>query len=401
VVEDADGEVAALVGVCHDVTERARAERALGAGELRIRAILDNSPSLIVVKDLEGRILMTNAEAQRVSGISAADSVGRRSDEVLPADVAAAQHEIEQRAASEGEPVYGEVVTAVGGEARSYVTVTFPLPDADGNPVELCTIATDVTAQREHESERRARLQLTEEIASALDEARMMVYAQPIVDLSDDTHHASELLVRMRSRRRGTSVLGPDAFLPDAERFELVQAIDTWMVRNALDLPEAERLHVNVSAMTMSDPIARAKIAELLEEDPAAARRIVFEITETASVERLDGAKAFAATVSELGATLALDDFGVGFGSFQYLRNLPFELIKIDAGFVSGVVKSAKDRSIVKSVIGIARNFGVKTVAEGIEDVATLEHVRELGVDFAQGHLLGRPSPLLPGILYD
>jgi len=401
VLEGADGEVEALVGVCHDITERARAERALGASEMRMRAIVDNSPSLIVVKDLEGRILMTNTEAQRVSGVDAESSIGRRSEEILPAEVAAAEREIEQRAASEGEPVYGEVVTAVGGEPRSYVTVTFPLRDESGTPAELCTIATDVTERRERESERRERLKLTEEIASALDENRMMAYAQPIVDLSTDTLHASELLVRMRSAHNGARVLGPDAFLPAAERFELVPAIDTWMVRQAVDLPSDARLHVNISAVTMVDPVARAKISELLGENPGAASRIVFEITETASVERLDAAKAFAAEVVELGASLALDDFGVGFGAFQYLRSLPFSQIKIDTSFVRGVVTSPQDRQVVKAVVGIAREFGLQTVAEGIESEAILEHVRELGADFGQGHVLGRPSALLPGVLLD
>lgn len=398
VIVGPDGAPEALVGVCHDISERAQIEQALGASERRLRAIVDNSPSAIVVRDLDGRVLLYNAEASRVSGVPVADALGRATDEILPPELAKMQREVEQRAASEDEPVFNEFVAVRDGEPRSFVSVTFPLPDSEGMPAEVCSIATDVTERREKESERRERLKLTNEIATALDEGRMVAYAQPIVDLASDDIHARELLARLRTAGPHQATLGPEAFMPGAERFELVQAIDTHMVRQALALRRAGRLHVNVSAVTVSDPVARAAIVELLRADPEGAARIVFELTETASVERLDAARAFGAAVTELGAQLALDDFGVGFGSFSYLRSLPLSKIKIDASFVRRLVASPGDRRVVKGVLSIAREFGVKTVAEGIEDEATLEHLRELGVDFGQGYLLGRPAPLLPGV---
>ena len=304
----------------------------------------------------------------------------------------------EQRAAAENEPVYSEFVSADRGEPRRFVSVTFPLPDAEGKPAELCTIATDVTERREKESERRERLRMTNQIAAALDEDRLIAYAQPIVDLNTDETHAWELLARLRTTGVRQAILGPESFLPDAERFELVQAIDTSIVRQALTLKSAGRLHVNISAVTISDPVGRSAVIELLEENPETASQLVFEVTETASVEHLDAARAFARAAVEAGATLALDDFGVGFGAFTYLRSLPVSLIKIDSTFVRRMVASPEDWRVVKGVLGVAREFGVRTVAEGIENVATLEHLRELGVDFGQGHLLGRPSPLLPGV---
>ena len=121
----------------------------------------------------------------------------------------------------------------------------------------------------------------------------------------------------------------------------------------------------------------------------------MFEITETAAAAHLEAARAFADEITEIGCRLALDDFGVGFGSFTYLRSLPLSYIKIDLSFVRGLVGSRDDRRVVESIIGIARQFGLKTIAEGVEDAATLELLRELGADFVQGYHLGRPAPLL------
>lgn len=386
-----DGSPQALVGVCHDVTERARAEQALGASQQRIHAIIDNTPSMIAVKDLDGRYLMANAEVERVLGIRAAELVGMHGVDVLPREIAERQRGEEQRAASEGEPVYGEVVVSRNGEARSYVTVTFPLPGDDGFPAETCTIATDVTERKERESERRQRLERTEQIRSALAEGRMLVFSQPVVSLATGEQVSSELLVRLRTRGERPEILAPGGFLPAAERYDLIQQIDTWMVKEALALPTGRDIQVNISAVTICDVGARAEIAALLASSPEAARRLVFEVTETADVAQLEAAQAFAEEITDLGSRLALDDFGVGFGSFGYLRALPLSTIKIDISFVRGLSASANDRRVVRAIVSIAREFGLLTIAEGVEDAATLRLLRELGVDLAQGFYFGHP----------
>lgn len=392
VLAEADGSARALVGVCHDVTDRARVEEALGTSERRMHEIVDNTPSLITVKDLDGRYLMGNAEAARLAGMSVAEMLGKHCAEVFPAAISERQRLNDRRAASEGEPVYDEATLIRDGEPRSYLTVTFPLHDEQRLPVEICTIATDVTERKERESERRERRDWTERIAAALDERRLLVYSQPIVDLATGVHCADELLVRMRGGDHG-QILAPETFLLAAERFELIQAIDVWMVRQALAMPSEVIPQVNLSAVTLSDPDAREEIIELLTAAPPAARRIVFEITETASVVRLQAAREFAAAATELECRLALDDFGVGFGSFTYLRSLPLSYIKVDTGFVRGVTRSAEDRRVVRGIIGVAHHFGLQTIVEGVENEETLELVRELGADFGQGFHLGRPAP--------
>jgi EAL domain-containing protein (putative c-di-GMP-specific phosphodiesterase class I) len=186
----------------------------------------------------------------------------------------------------------------------------------------------------------------------------------------------------------------PESFLPAAERYGLVQPIDVRMLERALELAPRLPAHVNISAVTLCDPGAREQIGRMLAAAPEAARRVVFEITETADAAVLEAARTFADVITSAGARLALDDFGVGFGSFTYLRTLPVSFIKIDGSFVHRLVDSADDRHVVKSIIDIAREFGLWTVAEGVEDERTLDLVRTLGATFAQGFHLGHPAPV-------
>lgn len=394
VIAGPDHSPVALVGVCHDVTERARIERALGASERRMRAILDNSPSIISVKDLSGRYLMVNAEYGRLLKMAPDEIVGKYCAELFPPEIAEAQRRDDRLAVSEGVPATGQLVLDVGDELRTYVTTTFVLPDEDGLPVETCMIATDVTERHDYESARRERADWQERISSALNEDRMLVFAQPIIDLRSGAQLSCELLVRMRAAGEREVILTPGDFLPAAERFGFVQAIDIWMVRQATMISGDVLPEVNLSAVTMCDPAARQEILDVLAAAPESAKRIVFEITETAAASHLEAAMAFAETIKGLGCRLALDDFGTGFGSFTYLRSLPLSFIKIDLSFVRGLVDSLEDRRVVGSIIGIARQFGLATIAEGVENQATEDLLRELGADYAQGFFFGRPEPI-------
>jgi PAS domain S-box-containing protein len=395
VITNSDAQPVAVVGICHDVTERHRAEQALGLSERRIRAIIDNTPSIVVVKDLDGHYLMANSEIGRVLDTPREELVGTACVDRFAPDVAAQLRANDHRAATEHVPVYDEAVLICDGEPRTYVTVTFALPDENGVAVETCTIGTDVTDNRERESERRDRSEWTRRIETALREDRLLVYSQPIVDVADGEHVSCELLVRMLGED-GVQVIAPGEFLPAAERYGLVQQIDVWMVGQALRLAARCDPHVNLSALTMCDPRATRAIVELLTSAPYAARKLVFEITETAAAEHLEAAIAFADEISALGCGVALDDFGTGFGSFTYLRMLPLRSLKIDMSFVAGVRGSEGDRRIVRSIIGIAEQFELQLIAEGVEDGATLELLRGMGVDFVQGFHLGPPARAEP-----
>ena len=387
-----DGTASALVGVCHDVTERVQTERALGMSDRRMRAIVNNTPSFIAVKDLDGAYLSANAEAGRILGVESSELVGRHCVELFPEQIATQFRANDQIAAAEARPVFDETVLVLDGEARTYATVTFPLPDEHGRPIEVCTIGTDVTERRDRESERRERREWRDRLTAALTDGRMVLHEQPVIDLATGETASSELLIRLRADD-GDSLLAPARFLPQAERFGVIQAIDAWVLRQALELPRTRSIEVNLSAITLCDPDARREMIGMLSENPKAAERIIFEITETAALEHLDAASSFAREIAALGCGLALDDFGTGFGSFTYLRTLPLRYLKVDLSFVSGVVASIDDRRVVQSIIGIAQQFGLRTIAEGVEDQATLDLLRDMGADYAQGFHIGRPAP--------
>ena len=366
VIADSAGCATTLIGVCHDVTERVEAARALGHSERRMRAIIDNTPSIVAVKDLDGRYVMANAESGSVVGMHPDQLVGSKCVDLFPAELAQQLLAADRRAAAEGEPVYDEATLFRDGDARTYVTVTFPLPDSNGHPIETCTIGTDVTERRERESERRERIEWAGRISSALSERRMLAFSQPIFDLTTGAEFSSELLVRMRADD-GAASCSPRRSCPRPSASGSSRPSTSGWSDARWPAPRATR-QVNLSAVTLCDPAARKDIVELLAAAPDAARKLVFEITETAAVTHLEAASEFAADVTALGCGLALDDFGTGFGSFTYLRMLPLSYLKIDVSFVRSLLDSNDDRRIVQSIIGIAERFGLRTIAEGVED---------------------------------
>jgi diguanylate cyclase (GGDEF)-like protein/PAS domain S-box-containing protein len=230
-------------------------------------------------------------------------------------------------------------------------------------------------------------------IRRAIDAERLVLYSQPIVDLATGATAGEELLVRMLDENG--EIVMPSAFLPTAERFGLIRDIDRWVVSRALELTAAgRRVSVNLSARSVSDPELTSRVEQGLRLAGADPGLLVFEITETAAAADMEDVRAFAERVQRLGCGLALDDFGTGFGSFIYLKHLPVSELKIDMEFVRHVSHSSADRRLVQSIVMIARALGVRTVAEGVEDEATLGLLRRYGVDRAQGWHLGPPVPV-------
>jgi diguanylate cyclase (GGDEF)-like protein/PAS domain S-box-containing protein len=233
-----------------------------------------------------------------------------------------------------------------------------------------------------------------ERIRSALDENRLVVYSQPIVDLKTGRLAREELLVRMVDPHGDK--IPPASFLPAAERFGLIHEIDLLVLTKAIELVEGgTSVAVNVSVRTLTDPRYLIALEATLAEgsDPGCFN---FEITETAAVANMSDVQEFARRIRELGCSLSLDDFGTGFSSFTYLKHIPAQFLKIDIEFIRELEKSPADQQLVRAIVSIARGLGQQTVAEGVEDEETLARVRELGVDYAQGFHLGRPTPIEP-----
>jgi diguanylate cyclase (GGDEF)-like protein/PAS domain S-box-containing protein len=237
-----------------------------------------------------------------------------------------------------------------------------------------------------------------DQIREALDEDRIVLYRQPIVHLASREVHRHEVLIRMQSPEG--DILPPDAFLADAERFDLVQELDRRAAHRAVGLIAAEsngepvRLEVNVAAKTMEDPAFTDALADALREEGADPANLILEVSEQIAVSDLKRARAFAERVSELGSGFALDNFGSGFGSFFYLKHLPVDHIKIDGELIRGLTSSRVDREIVSSIVDVARSLDLETVGERVNDERTLELMKELGVDYAQGFHLGPPTPV-------
>jgi diguanylate cyclase (GGDEF)-like protein/PAS domain S-box-containing protein len=248
-----------------------------------------------------------------------------------------------------------------------------------------------------------SRLSWLERIRRALAEDGFELLAQPIVAIEPPDGAGNvptfELLLRMRGD--GDELIPPAAFLPIAERFDLVQGIDRWVVARAVALLRSEhdagrevRLSVNVSGRTMGDAEFAGWLEDLLTHSPVPPQQLIVEITETAAIVNLERARSLAETLRRLGCLLALDDFGAGFASFAYLKHLRFDVLKIDGEFIRGVRDNLTDRLVVEAVVGIARGLGTPSLAEFVTDADTLEAVRALGVDYAQGFHLGRPMPV-------
>jgi len=228
---------------------------------------------------------------------------------------------------------------------------------------------------------------------------RFVLTSQPIVDILTGKVSSYELLLRMPDDSGG--LVMPSGFLPAAERFGLSGEVDHWVVRAALREVRASSLDnpvnysVNLSAKSIGDKSLLKLIRRELENHEMDARRVVFEVTETGAIANLHAAALFLQELRGMGFRTALDDFGVGYSSFAYLKDLPVDYVKIDGSFVQGVTQDKVKQAIVKAMNDVAHALGKQTVAEFVEDQATLDFLKEARIDFCQGYVLGRPQRLV------
>ena len=188
------------------------------------------------------------------------------------------------------------------------------------------------------------------------------------------------------------------SFIRVAERSGMIQELDRWVVGQALRLlgdreiaGDPVSLHVNISGASLTDLSVIDFIERGFDEGDADPARCTFEITQSARIEDYEAAAGFADRLSEFGCQLAIDDYGAGYGPFQYLKRMPFDVIKIDGAFVRDLPHNDADQLTVKAIVQIAQGLGKRTIAEFVEDEDTTRLLREYGVDMAQGYHLGRP----------
>ena len=255
----------------------------------------------------------------------------------------------------------------------------------------------DVHAARHERMQ--ARLNWSERIEEALASDRFVLHAQPIVAVDGHPDTRFELLLRMIDD--DGDLIPPGTFLYVAERSDLAQEIDRWVVRKAVAelvaLRRAGRevtFEINLSGGSVTDGGMLEFISGEIARSGIDPGHLIFEVTETAAIVNVARAEAFAGRLRGLGCGFAIDDFGAGFASFYYLKHLSFDFLKIDGEFIQGLSDSRTNQLVVRSVVDIARGLGKQTIAEFVGDEATMQLLREYGVDYAQGYHVGRPRPL-------
>ncbi len=395
-----------LHSVAKDISEREQAralalqrEEQLRLSEERFRQGFDNAP-----------IGMTLVDPVTLSYLRVNDAfcefAGRSRDALLslsfvdmshPDDVDADRAAAERLAGSALDNYVTEkrYVRPDGSEVWASLNVT-PVRSIDSGVDVLFAQMIDITERRAKEVSLRGELDEISwigEIRRAFEEDRFELHAQPIIDLATGEVVQRELLIRMRSR--DGELIPPRAFLPAAEKHGAIREIDRWVVPRGADLAaRGLDVEINISAASIGDPGLIAGIERELERTGADPARLVFEITETALIEETDVAVRLAEHLRQLGCRFALDDFGSGYGGFHYLKHLPMDFLKIEREFIRDAVTSDADQHVIHAIVGLARGFGLQTIAEGVEDQATLDVLRGFGVDYAQGFHLGRPAPL-------
>jgi diguanylate cyclase (GGDEF)-like protein/PAS domain S-box-containing protein len=257
--------------------------------------------------------------------------------------------------------------------------------------------STDDEALRAHQGQ----IQWVQKVRNALSEDRFCLYGQPIVSLKDITELVQiEVLLRMRDP--DGKIVNPAAFIPAAERFQLMPEIDRYVVDQTLKFIKkaGEKLagqtvfSINLSGQSLCEEGFMYYLADLIEGSGLPADRFCFEITETAAIANFRYASRLLAVLHSMGCKLSLDDFGSGLSSFSYLKNFRADFLKIDGSFVRNMNKDLKDYTLVQAINNIGQMMSMKTIAEFVEDIDIIAKLREIGVDYAQGYGIGRPRPL-------
>jgi len=277
-----------------------------------------------------------------------------------------------------------------------------------------CFVAKDSGRNRVHVyqaddkeiEKRQGEMQWLQKITKAFEDQRFMLYYQPIKPLSKSGKESGmhyELLLRMLDDD-GRPVL-PTGFIAAAERYQLIQTIDKWVVRSTLQALENSEVirelgkstcAINLSGQSFSDEKFLNFVIGEINDSSVDPERICFEVTETAAIANLNHAMKFINNLSKLGCKFSLDDFGRGFSSFGYLKDLPVNYLKIDGSFVRDLAHDPIDYAMVEAINQIGHVMGVATIAEHVQTEAALNLLNDLGVDFVQGSVIAEPKPIMP-----
>lgn len=248
-------------------------------------------------------------------------------------------------------------------------------------------------------AERHGQMHWAGRITRALEENRMVLFEQPVVAINDGDKAGAHREVLLRMKDENNDIIDPDAFIPAAERYNLMPTVDRWVISQVFrflgqaDSVTAEKVvAINLSGTSLADEGLLHFVLNEAEALQVDLTQVCFEITETAAISNLSKATQFINGLRSKGCRFSLDDFGSGLSSFAYLKNLPVDYIKIDGCFVVDMLGDPVDRVMVEAIVEVGHVMGVQVIAEWVENEATLVLLKEMGVDYAQGYHLGRPQ---------
>ena len=284
-------------------------------------------------------------------------------------------------------------IDTVASVFRTADSACYAAKDLGGNRVHIYQTDDIELAQRHGE------MQWIPKIQEALAENNFTLFFQPIIPMDNKDRVHYEVLLRMVDQN-GDLML-PSVFIPVAERYNQMQAIDRWVIQHAFAIlndpeivPKSVGLAINLSGQSLSDPQFLEFVEQQIIIKAIEVERICFEITETAAIANLIHAQRFFSALKPRGCRFALDDFGSGLSSFAYLKNLPVDFLKIDGGFVKDMATDAIDYAMVEAIHRIGHVMGIETIAEFVESETVFELLKTIGVNYAQGYCFAIPMPL-------
>jgi diguanylate cyclase (GGDEF)-like protein/PAS domain S-box-containing protein len=258
------------------------------------------------------------------------------------------------------------------------------------------------SARDEAAARHRGEIQWLQKLQAALRDNRFELYVQPIVATAETTDSGPALEVFVRMMDVDDAAIAPSHFLKTAERYRLMPLVDRWVVQTALaaigrgglKVPEGRSVAINIAGQTLGDTQFLEFVVECFDRTGVAPSQVCFEVTENSVVSNLDYARRFIGVLHGMGCKFALDDFGSGLGSFSNLKTLAMDYLKIDGSFMRNIARDTVNQAMVAAMIKLARTLDFKTIAEQVEDQASLDAARKMGVDFIQGYIIGRPQPM-------
>ena len=377
----------------HDITSRVRTETELREARDYLGAVTASMGEALCTLDIDGALMYMNPTAERLLGWTLGELRGRQ------------MHDAVHFRHGDGSPAPASacplVASAASGQVVRVADDVFVRRDGTDVPVQFTSsplragdtvtgsviVFSDITLQKAEQELLQNQLDTVTRklrIRRALEQHRMVLYAQPIVELATGSTYQHELLIRM-VEPDGT-VVPPDAFLPAAEQNGLITEIDRWVLTQATALCGAgHRVQLNLSGASLADPGLFEFFRAAVQASGARPHDMVIEITETALMSNEQLAGILLEQVSSLGCEIALDDFGTGYGGFAYLKRFPVNYLKIDIEFVIDIATNAASRHVAEAVVSLAEGFGQRTVAEGIEDTHAIALLAEMNIDYGRG----------------